>query len=209
VILVNGLPGAGKTTLARVLSRRLRLPLFSKDVIKEAHADVVGSEAPDSRPQRRWNSTLGAAAGETMWALLADAPCGAVLESCWPAGVRHFVVAGLGRAGVEHPLEIWCDVPPGTARARFRLRHPQRHPIHGTVPDDEEWEQRWGSTGPLEISDVLRVDTTRPVDFEHIVHWVEAGGGCARPFRTGAAPECCPALPGPPRPAPFRPADRP
>jgi len=34
VVLVNGLPAAGKTTLARALSRRLALPLLSKDVIK-------------------------------------------------------------------------------------------------------------------------------------------------------------------------------
>jgi hypothetical protein len=34
VVLVNGLPAAGKTTLARALSRRLSLSLFSKDVIK-------------------------------------------------------------------------------------------------------------------------------------------------------------------------------
>ena len=41
VVLVNGLPAAGKTTLARALSHRLSLPLFSKDVIKEAHADTT------------------------------------------------------------------------------------------------------------------------------------------------------------------------
>ncbi|MFB4316819.1 zeta toxin family protein [Actinomadura sp. 21ATH] len=40
-ILVNGLPGAGKTTLARTLSRHLELPMFSKDIIKEAHAAVA------------------------------------------------------------------------------------------------------------------------------------------------------------------------
>lgn len=56
VVLVNGLPAAGKTTLARALSRRLSLPLLSKDVIKEAHADIFGTRPPDGRPQRVWNS---------------------------------------------------------------------------------------------------------------------------------------------------------
>src|SRR5580658_1056989 len=69
--MVNGLPGAGKTTLARDLARRMGLPLFSKDVIKETHADVLGAERA-GWPQRRWNSAIGAAASETMWSLLAD-----------------------------------------------------------------------------------------------------------------------------------------
>jgi predicted kinase len=171
VVLVNGLPGAGKTTLARTLSQRLGVPLFSKDTIKEAHADVLGAEPPPGWSQRRWNSALGAAASETMWALLADAGDAAVLESCWPEDVRHFVVRHLQRARDRLPVEIWCDVPLETARRRFEARHP-RHPIHGELMTDAEWE-RWRVTAqPLQVGATFRIDTTGPVDADAIVTWI-------------------------------------
>jgi len=173
-VLVNGLPGAGKTTLARELAGRLGLPLFSKDVIKEAHADVLGTRR-DGWPQRRWNTAIGAAASETMWALLADAPAGAVLESCWPADVRGLVTAGLLRAGNPAAVEIWCDVPLATARRRFEARHP-RHPIHGDALTDDEWE-RWRRTArPLDVGPTLHVDTTRPLDAEAVIAWIRECG---------------------------------
>jgi predicted kinase len=175
VVLVNGLPGAGKTTLARTLSQRLRVPLFSKDTIKEAHADVLGAEPPPGWSQRRWNSALGAAASETMWALLADVPGDAVLESCWPRDVRHFVVQHRQRARDWQPVEIWCEAPLETARRRFEARHP-RHPIHGELLTDTEWE-RWRVTGrPLEVGPTFRIDTTGAVDTNAIITWINRRG---------------------------------
>ncbi|MGP4114730.1 AAA family ATPase [Streptomyces sp. 4N509B] len=172
-VLVNGLPGAGKTTLAGALSRRLCLPLLSKDVVKETHADVLGSEPPDGRAQRRWNAALGAAASETLWALLALAPAGAVLESCWPADTRPFVARGLARAGDVRPVEVWCEVPVATARRRFEARHP-RHPVHGALLTDEEWEERSRASRPLALGPVLRLDTTVPVDVDRVASWIDA-----------------------------------
>ncbi|MFJ8043354.1 AAA family ATPase [Kitasatospora sp. NPDC096147] len=180
VVLVNGVPAAGKTTLARELSRRLRLPLFGKDVIKEAHAGVFGAEPPDGRPQREWNRQFGEAASRTLWALLADAPAGAVLESTWPAAETWgHVRDGLRGAGIERALQIWCAVPVELARERHELRHPSRHPVHGAAPDDREWTERWAGAGPLPLADTLHVDTAGPVDHDALAAWCR---------RTAAAP---------------------
>jgi predicted kinase len=172
VVLVNGLPAAGKTTLARALSRRLGLPLFSKDVLKEAQAEVFGVLPPDGRPQREWNRDFGAAASAAMWALLADSPCGAVLESTWPSRETWgYVKAGLASADVERPLQIWCEVPLALARERYARRLRTRHPVHGEQPDDAEWNGRWALATPLPISGTLQVDTTRPADLDAIAAW--------------------------------------
>ena len=42
LLIVNGLPGSGKTTLSRELAPRLGLPLISKDDIKELLFDQLG-----------------------------------------------------------------------------------------------------------------------------------------------------------------------
>ncbi|MBB5776652.1 hypothetical protein [Nonomuraea jabiensis] len=63
--------------------RALGLPVFSKDDLKETLADML--ERPPGVGEREWSRRLGAAAGESMWTLLASARRGAVLESPWPA----------------------------------------------------------------------------------------------------------------------------
>ncbi|GAA2758938.1 AAA family ATPase [Actinopolymorpha rutila] len=100
VVLVNGLPGAGKSTLAHPLARELGVPLFGKDLIKETWADVLGSFPPDERPQHEWNALFGAAASQTIWNLLAQSSCGGVVDSALPGRSRRYVEAGLAQAGV-------------------------------------------------------------------------------------------------------------
>jgi glucokinase len=177
IILINGLPGAGKTTLGRALSHALHLPLFSKDVIKEAHADVLGVQAPDARPQAVWNQDLGAAATETMWALLGTAFGGAVCDSAWLPATRDLVMRGLRRANVApaEVLEVWCEVPAALARRRFEARAPQRHPIHGQqIGLDQKWATWSTQAGPLALGEVLQVDTTADVDVAALVARVRA-----------------------------------
>jgi predicted kinase len=164
VVLVNGLPAAGKSTLAPPLAEALGLPLFSKDVIKETHADVFGASPPDDRSQRDWNRLFGRAASETLWALLAYASRGAVLESSWRADVRSFAADGLARAGASRVIEVWCSVPQDVAWKRDRDRWPTRHPIHGARMTGDEMATMEAHAEPLGFGPVIRVDTTKPAD---------------------------------------------
>lgn len=173
-LLVNGLPGSGKTTLARALAAELALPLLSKDAVKETLADALAALRPpqhddDAAAQRGWSAALGRAAGETLWTLLGDARGAAVLESPWLAPLRPVVLAGLARAGVNpaDTVEVWCDLPPALARARFDARMPTRHPIHPERPggDPGDWPAWTRDARPLALGGhLLRVDTTAPVD---------------------------------------------
>ncbi|SEF17618.1 AAA family ATPase [Jiangella alba] len=164
LVLVNGLPGAGKTTLATQLAPALTAPLLSKDAIKEALADVVGA-APAS--------ALGPVAMEAAWSIAAALPGLVVVESWWfrPRDLGY-VRTGLGRCAANAMVEVWCDVPPDIARRRYAAR--RRHPVH----DDQQrlehaWDEWAARAEPLGVGPTVRVDTTGRVDVEEVARLVQ------------------------------------
>jgi predicted kinase len=155
LVLVNGLPGSGKTTLATGLARTLHAPLISKDAIKEAVADIV-SAVP--------GPALGMAAGEMMWTLAAAMSGTVVRESWWfkPRDLR-FVVSGLRRCRPASVVEVWCSVSPHVAKSRYAAR--QRHPIHDDQRQRAEAWPRWEAEAePLGVGPVVHADTHDAVD---------------------------------------------
>ena len=166
VVLVNGLPGSGKTTLARRLAAELGVSLLSKDTIKEALAPHLPPDYLAAHGAGR--SPLGAGATEAVWDLCAQSTVGAVVESWFYRDDGRHVRNGLRRAGLDPARvpEVWCDVPVEVARQRFeeRAQRGDRHTVHGPqLGLTALWTELAATARPQRIGPVHSVDTTRPL----------------------------------------------
>jgi hypothetical protein len=96
-----------------------------------------------------------------------------MLESWWfRRRDLAFAEAGLRRSGARTAVEIWCDVPPHLARARYAAR--RRDPIH----QDERrladsWPEWSAKAEPLGIARTLRVSTDHTVDIADVVRQLD------------------------------------
>lgn len=166
-IVVTGGPGAGKTDLARPLARALGLPLLSKDDIKEALFDELGTG------DRLWSRRLGRASIAVLYRLASQAPT-AVIESVFQRDAARQDLADLARPVIE----IHCSCAPELAIARFEERaQTVRHPGHldHRQPRNKLEQLVLDGSEPLGLGgSLLRLDTTDGVDVDSVVEWVAA-----------------------------------
>lgn len=160
-VVVSGVPGAGKSTVASALARTLGLPLLAMDPVKEALWDRLGGG--DVERSRH----LGRAANEVVFGVASRAPS-VVLDSFW----RHEWAPNRLAELPGEIVEVFCHCPADEARRRYGSR--QRHPAHLDsirVRDPDPWAPH--RTRPLR-GDCITIDTSGPVDVEALAAEVRA-----------------------------------
>jgi predicted kinase len=167
-VVVSGIPGSGKTTLAVPLAQELGLPLFSKDTIKESLFDVLGTG------DLEWSQSLGRASHVIMYRLAAFAPA-AVLESHFWRGKAEPELEGLGRVRTQ----VYCRCPVELAAERYRRRASSSDRHRGHLPEHqtEEVTRPWREAEPAPLDlpcTLVEVDTSRPVDIARLADAVRA-----------------------------------
>jgi predicted kinase len=167
VVLVSGVPGSGKSTVAGPLAAELGFGLLGKDRIKEVLGDALapgpGPVDPGTPVDLGTSRRLGAAAMELLWALAEDLPAVVLDANFWVDDAR---LPGRLAALSGRPVEVHCTCPAELAAQRYRARSASRHPVHAQggarailSPDHIARSGRPVGAGP-----VITVDTAGPVD---------------------------------------------
>jgi predicted kinase len=159
VVVVQGPPAAGKTTVARALAAQLRLPLIAKDTIKEALFDGLGAG------NLEWSRRLGEATYLALLALVEDsieAGASLVLEGNFVRGSE--LEARLAALHARF-VQVHCSAPLQLLVERYESR--DRHPGHVDTQRIEALREavETGRHEPLDLpGETIRVDTSGPVD---------------------------------------------
>jgi predicted kinase len=172
VIIVNGLPGTGKTTLARRLAADVRLPVFSRDSIYETLYDALDCHSNGLPP------LLGTATFTLLYS---------VASSMIAAGQSVIIEGFFGRPDLRtaeflqlqrrydfEPFQILCKADGALLLKRFlaRVGTGERHVGHRDR--DLEWIEQnkaqllQGDLPPLALGgQLVEVDTTTASSFEY------------------------------------------
>ena len=177
LIIVTGRPAAGKSTFAKWLAKELRLPLVSKDAIREVLFDQLGWK------DRAWAQMLGRASIDLMFYFAQaqlEVSRSVILDNAFHPASSAPRFQALKTQFNADSIQIICNSDREVLFQRFsaRAKSGDRHPGHGDEDVlDELWAHLTNEHSPiLEIGGLaIEVDTTdfARVDYQAILNRVK------------------------------------
>lgn len=165
LIIINGMPATGKTTVAKSISEQLNIPTIAKDTIKEFLFDTLGVK------DREWPRMLGMISSDFLYViagtLLADGQS-IIIESAFEKQFAKPQIDGLISKYAPEVTEIYCGTEQTVRRQRFMERNQSgnRHVGHMDHVNylSESEDEPTGKFAPLElqVGKYIHIDTTAP-----------------------------------------------
>ena len=178
LIIVTGMPAAGKSVLATWLSKQLAFPFISKDAIKEIMFDALGWS------DREWSKRLGAASIELMYYFahtILMAGKSIILENTFRPELASAKLSALAHQANAGTIQIICRASPEVVYQRFKQRAEAglRHPGHVDMQTMDEAKILLTQDRPLRLDiggEAIDVDSTdfSALDYESILAQVQA-----------------------------------
>jgi predicted kinase len=125
LLLITGLPGSGKTTLAQRLTERYAVVFLSKDLIKEPLFDVIG--AANGATHSRLLSTASFAVLFAVAQRVAAAKHDVILEGNFRPGEHEKALTAIPASRLA---QVLCRAPESLRLARLAARQAARHAAH-------------------------------------------------------------------------------
>lgn len=164
LIIVNGPPASGKSTLGKEIAAELGIPLLSKDAIKEEMYDSLG------KIERKISRRLGETSMRLMYTVarkILDAGLGVVIEANFYHGISEKDLSKL--IAVSDAVMVHCTAPEEILKQRYidRAQSGERHPVHDDAHRADELgkDLDHGIYDPLNLGiPLIRVDSSDGFD---------------------------------------------